>query len=75
MTKTPNYTEAFGELQNIIAEIEDGGISLDRLAEKVKRAAFLIRICQEKLRSTEGDVNKILAELASPDESPDGATR
>ncbi len=70
MNKAPNYTEAFGELQAIISEIEGGGISLDKLAEKVKRAALLIRICQEKLQSTEGDVNKILAGLESPDEPP-----
>jgi exodeoxyribonuclease VII small subunit len=33
------------------------------LADKVKRAAFLIKICKEKLTSTEADVNQILKEL------------
>jgi exodeoxyribonuclease VII small subunit len=64
----PNYTEAFSELQTIISEIEGGAISVDKLAEKVKRAAILIRICQDKLKATEGDVNQIFAELESPDE-------
>ena len=64
----PNYTEAFAELQAIITEIEAGSISVDKLAEKVKRAALLIKICQDKLKATEGDVNKIFAELESPDE-------
>ena len=64
----PNYTEAFNELQTIIAEIEGGSISVDQLAEKVKRAALLIRICQDKLHSTEDDVSKILAGLESIDE-------
>jgi len=59
----PNYTEAFGELQQIVAEIEDGQISVDELSEKVKRAAILIKICKLKLSSTEEDVGKILKEL------------
>jgi exodeoxyribonuclease VII small subunit len=68
MPPPPNYTEAFNELQTIIAEIEGGSISVDQLAEKVKRAALLIRICQDKLHATEDDVNKILAGLESIDE-------
>lgn len=63
MSKQPNYTEAYEELQNIISEIEDGQIGVDELSEKVKRAATLIKICKQKLSSTEEDVNKILKEL------------
>lgn len=63
MSKQPNYTEAYSELQTIIADIEDGQISVDELSEKVKRAAMLIKICKQKLNSTEEDVNKILKEL------------
>jgi exodeoxyribonuclease VII small subunit len=63
MSKEPNYTEAFGELQEIVLEIEQGEISVDELAEKVKRAAVLINICKSKLKSTEEDVSKILKEL------------
>lgn len=62
---TPNYTEAFEELQIIVTEIEQGEISVDELSEKVKRAALLIRICKTKLRTTEEDVNVILRELDS----------
>jgi len=57
------YTDAFEELQTIVTEIEAGEISVDELAEKVKRAAELIRICKAKLTSTEEDVNQILKEL------------
>lgn len=62
---TPNYTEAFEELQLIVTEIEQGEISVDELSEKVKRAALLINICKEKLTTTEEDVNVILKELDS----------
>jgi exodeoxyribonuclease VII small subunit len=65
MSREPNYTEAFEELQLIVGEIEVGAISVDELSEKVKRAALLIRICKNKLTSTEEDVNRILKELES----------
>jgi exodeoxyribonuclease VII small subunit len=67
MKNEPNYTDAFEELQAIVAEIEGGEISVDVLSEKVKRAALLINICKNKLAATEGDVNKILKELESPE--------
>ncbi|MCC6817353.1 MAG: exodeoxyribonuclease VII small subunit [Bacteroidia bacterium] len=63
MSKLPTYTEAFEELQTIISDIEEGQIGVDELSEKVKRAAMLIKICKQKLSSTEEDVNKILKEL------------
>ena len=63
MSKEPNYTEAFEELQEIVLEIEQGEISVDSLSEKVKRAAVLIKICKAKLTSTEEDVARILKEL------------
>lgn len=67
MSETINYTEAFNELQEIVAEIEEGEISVDELAVKVKRASQLIQICRKKLTSTEEDVNKILKELEEKD--------
>jgi len=63
MEKELNYTVAFEELQNIVADIEEGEISVDELSIKVKRAAELIKICKNKLTSTEEDVNQILKEL------------
>jgi len=63
MSDIPTYTEAFDELQSIVSEIEQGEISVDELSEKVKRAAFLIKICKQKLTSTEEDVDRILREL------------
>ncbi len=63
MKDKPNYTEAFGELQEIVSEIEQGEISVDELSAKVKRATLLIKICKDKLTTTEEDVSKILKEL------------
>jgi len=63
MSKDPNYTEAYDELQRIVSEIEGGEISVDDLSARVKRAVLLIRICKNKLSATEEDVNRILKEL------------
>ena len=71
MKDAPNYAQAFEELQEIVSEIELGEISVDLLSEKVKRAAQLIKICKTKLTTTEENVNKILRELDTDDESAD----
>ena len=68
MKSNPSYTEAFEELRTIVSEIENGEISVDILSEKVKRAAVLIRICKNKLTSTEEEVGKILKELEEGNE-------
>ncbi len=63
MEKKISYTEAYAELEKIVQEMENGETGVDDLAEKVKRAAFLINICKQKLTATEEDVQKILDEL------------
>ena len=65
MSEQINYTDAFEELQTIVARIEEGEITIDELSEKVKRAAFLISICKTKLTTTEEDINKILKDLGT----------
>jgi exodeoxyribonuclease VII small subunit len=63
MKEEINYTEAYKELQQIVADIEKGEINVDDLSVKVKRAAVLIKLCKSKLTETETDVNEILKEL------------
>jgi len=63
MANKLKYEEAFSELQEIVNDIENGEIDVDDLSQKVKRAAELIKICRNKLSSTEEDVNSILKEL------------
>ena len=57
------YEKAYTELQEIIAAIETGDVSVDLLDEKVKRASELITFCKEKLTATEQDVQQILSGL------------
>ncbi len=59
-----NYTEAYQELMEIVAEIENGDISVDVLSDKVKRASILLKFCKAKLKQTEVDVDQILKDLS-----------
>lgn len=63
MEKNLNYEEAYEELAQIAKEIETEAVSVDVLAERVKRASELIAFCQTKLRSTETEVNKIIKQM------------
>lgn len=59
------YESAYRELQAIATEIESESVSVDVLADKVKRAAELITFCQMKLRNTEAEVNNIIKQMES----------
>ncbi len=63
MEQNLTYEAAYIELAAIAKEIETESVSVDVLAEKVKRASELISFCQAKLKSTEVEVNKIIAQM------------
>jgi exodeoxyribonuclease VII small subunit len=63
METTLTYETAYEELVQIAHEIEEETVSVDVLAQKVKRASELITYCQGKLKSTEVEVNKIIARM------------
>lgn len=67
MHDNPGYKEALEELESIVGEIENETVDVDVLAEKVKRAAFLIKYCKAKLKTTENEVKKILKEFEKED--------
>ncbi len=55
-----SYDAAMLELQTLVGQLQNDQIGVDALAEKVRRATDLIRLCREKLRQTEEDVNAAL---------------
>ena len=63
MGQNLTYEAAYRELAAIAKEIETESVSVDVLAQKVKRASELITFCQTKLKSTEAEVNKIIAQM------------
>jgi len=63
MEENLTYEAAYQELAEIAQEIETESVSVDVLAQKVKRASDLISFCQGKLRSTEEEVTKIIKHM------------
>ncbi|MCL2683478.1 MAG: exodeoxyribonuclease VII small subunit [Bacteroidales bacterium] len=59
-----SYTEAYAELQTLVELLENAEISVDELSEKIKIATELIKICEQKLTSTEAEVSKIIQALS-----------
>ena len=55
-TKKLTYESAMEELQTIVNQLQEEAVNVDELSAKVKRAAELVKFCQEKLRSTEEEL-------------------
>jgi exodeoxyribonuclease VII small subunit len=58
-SKIQSYESALVELQDIVQQFQDELVNVDQLPEKVKRAAELVKYCQEKLRKTEKGIDQL----------------
>jgi exodeoxyribonuclease VII small subunit len=63
----PTYAAAVDELEAILAQLEDDRLDVDQLAERVARAAELIRLCRERISATRLEVERIVADLEAPE--------
>lgn len=63
--KNLTYSEAITTIDEILQQIETGELDVDELAEKVKQASELLKLCKGKLFSTEKEIEKILKEMES----------
>jgi exodeoxyribonuclease VII small subunit len=72
MKDAPNYKEALEEIEAIVEEIENETVDVDVLTEKVKRAAYLIRHCREKLRKTDDEIRKVLKDFEADEKEVTG---
>jgi exodeoxyribonuclease VII small subunit len=59
-TENISYEKAYEELETIINQLESDTLSIELLAEKVSRAAFLLNLCMQKMRSIESDIQQII---------------
>lgn len=57
--KEISYKEALQKIEAIVDKIESGEPDVDELATMVKTAMELLKICNEKLRSTEAALNQL----------------
>lgn len=62
-TSEPGYAEALAELEAILDELEDGEVDIDRLADRVRRAAALVELCRGRVEDARVEVTRIVAEL------------
>lgn len=61
--KSISYKDAVKEIESILHQIENEELDVDDLADKVKRAYFLLKLCKEKLHSTEKDIGNIMKDF------------
>jgi len=64
------YAEALAELEDILSELEDEGMDIDVLSDRVERAAVLISICRGRIQVAQDRVGAIVAQLDSASPEP-----
>ena len=61
--ETIGYAEAMGELEEILEELEGDDLDVDVLADRVRRASELIKLCRGRITRAQDDVARIVADL------------
>ena len=53
------YEDAVTELEEILSELSDDDLDVDHLAERVKRATQLVKICRDRIAAARLEVKDI----------------
>lgn len=61
MTDSMKYEEAMHELERIVARMENDELDIDSLAEQLRRAQQLIKMCKAKLNKADEEIKEILS--------------
>jgi exodeoxyribonuclease VII small subunit len=69
------YSDAMEELERILEALEDDAVDVDQLAQQVRRASELLKLCRERLTETQVEIEKVVAEFdaAGADNADAGA--
>lgn len=62
MKEEQKYEAAMAELQSIVRKMENDELDIDQMAEQLKRAQELIKLCKDKLTKTDAEIKKILTD-------------
>ena len=57
------YADALAELDTILRELEGSDVDVDRLAERVARAADLIAVCRDRIGAARMRIDDVIADL------------
>ena len=59
----PGYAAALQELDGILRELEGSDVDVDRLADRVARAAQLIALCRARIGAARLQIDEVIADL------------
>jgi exodeoxyribonuclease VII small subunit len=57
------YAQALGELEAILDELEADTVDVDVLADRVRRAAELVRLCRQRIASARVEIEAVVSAL------------
>lgn len=57
------YADALDELDTILRELEGSDVDVDRLADRVARAADLIALCRDRIGDARIRIDEVIADL------------
>ena len=60
------FEAAYRELQQVVAQLEDGGLDLERAIVLFERGSHLVPLCERIVDQAELSVTRLAAETASP---------
>jgi len=60
MNNELKYEEAVREIEQIVSKMESNTTDIDAMAEQLKRAQELIKLCKDKLTKTDEEIKKVL---------------
>ena len=58
--KDIKYEEAVRQLEKIVDKMESGELEIDSMAAQLKKAQELVKLCKDKLKRTDADIQKLL---------------
>ena len=65
--KKLNYEESLSELENILTNVQDENISLDKIQNNYIKGHLLLKHCEELLQIVEQEINEINPEFLNID--------
>lgn len=58
--KDIKYEEAVRQLEKIVNKMESGELDIDSMAAQLKKVQELVKLCKDKLKRTDADIQKLL---------------
>ena len=58
--KEIKYEEAVRQLEAIVNKMENGELDIDSIAAQLKQAQELVKLCKQKLKRTDNEIQKLL---------------